>query len=83
MLPFLKKQQEASVPNIPDTVTRKSDHSIYDILESCAEELIMAVHNQDVKGVATALRSAFDIMENEPHEEGPHIGEAHASYSPK
>ena len=45
----------------------------YDSLESAAEELSTAIHSKDIKGIAMALRAAFEIMDSEPHEEGEHI----------
>jgi len=44
-------------------------------LEQCAMELIDSIKDGDVQGVIGALRSAFHIMESQPHEEGEHIGE--------
>jgi len=43
----------------------EADHG----LEACAEDLIHAVHAEDPKAVAQALKDAFDILEMEPHEE--------------
>jgi hypothetical protein len=69
MLPFLlKKEGSASLP--ADPVKREPDEeSDYDSLESAAEDLISAVHSKDVKGVCSALRAAFDMLESQPHEE--------------
>jgi hypothetical protein len=75
MLPFLKNKQEGSISEAPDAIERKPDQEKeYDSLYAAAEELISAVHVKDVDGVATALRSAFTIMESEPHEEDKHVG---------
>ncbi len=38
-------------------------------LQSCAEDLIRAVHAKDPSGVAAAMRSAFEILESQPHDE--------------
>jgi hypothetical protein len=71
-LPFLKKK-EVSVVAPTDHVTRESDESSeeseYDMLESAAEELISAIQAKDTKAVCSALRSAFQMLEMEPHEE--------------
>ena len=73
MLPFLKKNKEASVAMPVDHVKRESDHEVvYDSLHSAAEDLMHAVHGRDVKNIAEALRAAFQICEAEPHAEGPH-----------
>ena len=38
-------------------------------LESCAEDLLTAIHSHDAKGVAEELRYIFDLLESEPHKE--------------
>lgn len=45
-------------------------------LEAAADELIKGMHARDPKMVADALKNFFAIAESEPHEEGPHTGEA-------
>lgn len=73
MLPFLKKSQESSA--LPaDPVTRAPDDDSFDVLEVAAQDLIAAVESKNAKGVASALRAAFDLCEGEPHNEGPHNG---------
>jgi hypothetical protein len=44
-----------------------------DYLEHCAERIIDAVHAKDAEELADALREAFEELEEEPHEEGPHL----------
>lgn len=74
MLPFLKKQQDGSISSPVEHVKRESDEeSEYDMLESAAEDLISAVHSKNIKGVCSALRAAFEMLDAEPHEEGEHI----------
>lgn len=41
-------------------------------IESCARDLIKAVHAQDIKSVAEAIQSAFTILDSQPHEEYDH-----------
>ena len=76
MLPFLKNKHEGSISETPDHIKREHDEDSqeaeYDMLESAAEDLISAVHSKDVKAVCSALRAAFEMMESQPHEEGPH-----------
>ena len=75
MLPFLKNNKEASISETPDSIKREHDEDSseeYDMLESAAEDLISAVHSKDVKAVCSALRAAFQMLDSEPHEEGPH-----------
>lgn len=83
MLPFLKKHHDAGVSGTivktrePDN---KEENLENDGLESCASDLIMAVHAHDIKGVVEALRNAFDILESIPHEESPHTYEDQDEY---
>ena len=41
-------------------------------IRACAQDLISAVQASDVKGVAEAIRSMFEIMDSQPHVEGEH-----------
>lgn len=71
MLPFLKKQNEASVGSASEPVKRKTDEDkeeegSYDFLEAVMEELFQA---KDAKARAEAFRAAFQLLEQEPHEE--------------
>jgi hypothetical protein len=76
MLPFLKKDKEASVSVPVDVQKREPDEeSDYDTLESAADDLISAIHAKDTKGVCVALRAAFELLDSEPHDEGPHTNE--------
>jgi len=76
MLPFLKKTKEGSVSLPPDHITREpdgdSDAEGFDSLRVAAEDLCNAIHERDYSAAASALRAAFDLLEEEPHEEGPH-----------
>jgi hypothetical protein len=75
MLPFLKNKHEGSISETPDAIKREHDEDSseeYDMLESAAEDLISAVHSKDVKAVCSALRAAFEMLDMEPHQEGPH-----------
>jgi hypothetical protein len=42
-------------------------------LKVIAQELIEALHARNPEEVVAALRAAFECMDAEPHEEGPHI----------
>ena len=46
-------------------------------LEVAAEELLAAMKKDDVQAMASALRNAVQLVELEPHMEGPHedVGE--------
>lgn len=74
MLPFLKQELEGSTAVKEDPVKRKpDDDSDYDGLQAAADDLIQAIANGDSKGVAAALRAAFDLCDSEPHQEGEHV----------
>ncbi len=38
-------------------------------LDTCAQDLIDAVHSKDATRVAQVLKDAFDILESQPHSE--------------
>ena len=78
MLPFMKHSKEASVSVAPGVVTRKSDHEDsdeYDSMHSAMEEFGAALDKKDYKTAAEIFRSAFELLDSEPHEEGPHTNE--------
>lgn len=68
---ILKNRQ--STGSTSPVVDQKPDHEVY--IEACAKDLIHAVHSRDIPAVAEALRSAFEILESMPHEEGEHTNE--------
>lgn len=76
MLPFLNKKNQSGITSIvvknrqPDETTQESDKD--DPIHACASDLIEAVHSKDVKRAAEAMRSAFEILEKQPHEEVEH-----------
>lgn len=73
MLPFLKRTKDASVSAPVETIERKPDQEPeYDALESAAEDLCSALTSKDYKAAAAALRATFQLLDSEPHEEGPH-----------
>lgn len=81
MLPFLKaKPKSAGVT----TEYRAPDGGFQDEapsndlegLEACGEDLCKAIEAKDYKGIASALKAAFDILESAPHAEGPHTEES-------
>lgn len=89
MLPFLNnKQKNAGIstgvivknrtPDNPEENQDDKDAAIH----ACANDLINSVHAKDIKGVAEAMRSAFEILEQMPHEEAEHT-EPHSYESQK
>lgn len=81
MLPFLKRKNESGIAGViikhrqPDEKPQENqeDNDKDAAIHACAQDLISAVHSHDVKGAAEAIRSAFEILDEMPHEEGPHI----------
>ena len=61
---FMERNEEAASHN--DT----EDHD--EGLLAAASDLLKAIEAKDHKAMAHAMRAAFDILESEPHEEGPH-----------
>ena len=62
MLPFLKKDTEASVSAPVEPVKREPDEgSESEGLHAAAQDLIDAVHAKDIPGVASAMRAALAI----------------------
>ena len=76
-LPFLKKktQQPGIAVEYRSPDDDESEPNKDEPLEACAEDLIRCVASSDKAGVAKALRAAFDILDSEPHEEGPHTND--------
>jgi len=84
MLPFLKSKQKMQSGISMPVEYRKSDSKSEDMpdegsmaLEMAAKDLMKGIHSSDHKLIASALRSAFEILDSMPHEEGPHIEEEH------
>ena len=76
MLPFLKLKQDAASSSPVDAIQRKpDDEDSFDSLEVAAEDLCHAIHSKDMKAIASALRAAFELLDSEPHVEGPHTNE--------
>lgn len=74
MLPWNKKK-EAAAAAMPIQKREHDEDFEYDSMESAADDLLMALEKKDSKGIAAALRAAFDLFDSEPHVEGPHINE--------
>lgn len=74
MLPFLKRDQDASASGPVDSIKRTPDDGEdHDFMHDVAQDLIDAVHSKNAKAVAEALQAAFQLADSEPHEEGPHV----------
>lgn len=71
-LPFSNYREGASSAPVETKQMSTTEDSAVDYLEICAEDLHNAMKAGNIKGIAEALRAAFEILESEPHEEGPH-----------
>lgn len=79
MLPFLKRKSGSAGLIVKTREPDQNDSSDSDdsySLEACSQDLINAIHSSDPKKVSEALRAAFEVLESEPHEEGPHTFDA-------
>jgi hypothetical protein len=81
MLPFMHPKKAVSViiarRGKPD-VEAKSEIGGKDLpmgLEDAAADILRAMDERSVKGLADALQNAFQICDAAPHEEGEHEGE--------
>lgn len=79
MLPFLKPKTIAGLiikhrisggNNLQEDREDKQDQG----LEAACEDILMAISSKDAEHLSHALRAAFDILDSEPHVEGPHEG---------
>jgi hypothetical protein len=82
LLPFLHKKLiggggliveriKADKPNEDSPEEDSNEEAI----RACARDLIEAIHSRDEKGVTDAIKSAFEILDSMPHDEGEHIEE--------
>jgi len=76
MLPFLTKKKQnntgiAMVYRTPDEKEAESHKDSQAGLEAAVEDLLRGIHSHDKKLVLTAIQSLFEILEAQPHEEGP------------
>lgn len=71
-----KKQKDGAASMPVDSIERKPDEEKedeFDSLEHSMSELHTALNSKDYKGAAEIFRSAFELLDSEPHEEGPHV----------
>lgn len=65
--------EESPDDNIGNTLEEPTDEEQPDEgLNAAARDLMDAIQNNDEAGVASAFRSAFQMLESEPHEEFDH-----------
>lgn len=73
MLPFLKNKKQPGViiqERAPDHPEMQRDD---DGLSACAQDLMDGIAKGNKQMIADAIRAAFQILDSEPHEEGPHL----------
>jgi hypothetical protein len=76
MLPWMKKKDQQVTPSLtiktrePDKTEENQEHAG---IHACAQDLLSAIQANDVKGIADALKAAFEIADASPHVEGEHI----------
>lgn len=81
MLPFLKQKRESGVimrVRSPDGISSEQsseDSNSDEGLMMAAEDICKGVESKDYKRIAAAFRAAFEILDSQPHEEGPHLEE--------
>ena len=79
MLPFLKPKSHSAGVIIQQRKPDDKDESEMDMgdhaMEAAAEDIMKAINSKDSRHLALALRAAFQILDSEPHEEGPHTKE--------
>ena len=83
MLPFLKPKQSGvggvavtvRKPDGSQQIDESEDSQVDEALGACAADLIRGVHAKDEESVVAALKSAFEILDSQPHEEGEHTNE--------
>jgi hypothetical protein len=63
LLPFLKRNKEASASTPMETILRDHDED-FDAMEAAGQDLIDAVHAKDAKLVAEVLKAVFELMES-------------------
>ena len=75
-LPFLKHKQDSASSSPVESIKRSHDEGKedeFDSLEGAMSELHEALNAKNYKGAAQIFRSAFELLDSEPHSEGEHI----------
>ncbi len=72
-LPYSNYRDGAASQPIEVEKREPDEAQEYDVLEAAAEDLCKSIEKKDYKAIASALRAAFELLDSEPHEEGPHV----------
>lgn len=73
MLPFQSDRKEGGAVSMPIESQKLETQDEVDYLEYAAQDLLQALQSRDIKGIASALRAAFELCDMMPHEEGDHL----------
>jgi hypothetical protein len=80
LLPFLKpKKLQTGVivsQRAPDAKPEGEDSEEYHELEGCMQDFADALNREDFKGMARAIKDAFEVADSYPHFEGEHEDKA-------
>lgn len=81
MLPFMKPKAQAGIMTTyrkpdSDESAQAPETEQYDETHGIAEDILRAVSTKDAKALAEALKDMFEVLDAEPHTEGPHINES-------
>lgn len=77
----MRRKQESGLAGVtvkyrsPDDKTPEDSDKDNSAMEAAAADLLRAFEQKDIKHIALALHSAFQIYDSMPHEEGPHTNE--------
>lgn len=69
MLPFLPAKRIVSVIRASKPEPKLDSASV---LNESADTLLKSVTARDTNGIVAAIRAMFQVLDMEPHEEGPH-----------
>ncbi len=75
MLPFLKNKKDSGISSGVIVKTREPDKDQENqedsIIDMCCKDIISAIHSNDHKALASALKDAIQSLESEPPQEAP------------
>jgi hypothetical protein len=72
MLPYLKRKEASARLPGPTEVRKPDPLEGEGALNSAAIDILMAIKRNDSRMLADALRATFQLLDLEPHAEGPH-----------
>ncbi len=80
MLPFLKnKKRDAGISMTyrkrDEEPNERQQDEVHPAVMAAAEDIMRAISQNDVKHLALAIQSAFQILDSMPHEEGEHTND--------